>query len=105
MSKQISPVLPVLCLIVGLAIGIVVYEIKSFSSLSSEVGVGTVSSSTFSRLPSVSDMQQMIRDRGYKIKVDGMLCGACYVAGHSETQENWDLAYNEQCNRETWPDK
>lgn len=73
------------------------------SSLSSEVGVGTVSMSAFYRLPSVSEMQQMICDEGYKIKVDGMLCKSCYVANHSETQTNWDLAYNSQCAKETWP--
>lgn len=52
------------------------------------------------RLPSITEIQQMINDRGYKIKVDGMVCGACYNADHSETQENWDLAYNDQCARQ-----
>jgi len=54
-------------------------------------------------LPSISEVQQMIVDRGYKIKVDGMVCASCYAEGHSETQENWDLAYNNQCALETWP--
>ncbi len=51
-------------------------------------------------LPSITEIQQMINDRGYTIKVDGMVCGACYNPDHSETQENWDLAYNDQCARE-----
>ena len=54
-------------------------------------------------LLSIAEVQQMIVDRGYKIKVDGMVCAACYAEGHSETQENWDLAINDQCALETWP--
>ncbi len=71
---------------------------KNFSSPSSTVAASD-KSAAIEYLPSITEIQQMILDRGYTIKVDGMVCGACYNPDHSETQENWDLAYNDQCAR------
>ncbi len=96
-AKQAWPV--VLCCMVVIAILI---AIKVFSPPG-----GSVEASQPIRahlyLPSIAEVQQMIIDRGYKIKVDGMVCASCYAEGHSETQYNWDLAYNDQSARATWP--
>lgn len=73
--------------------------LRAFHQPSSTVAASDMSAA-IDTLPSIKQIQQMINDRGYKIKIDGMVCGACYNPEHSETQKNWDLAYNDQCARQ-----
>ncbi len=41
-------------------------------------------------IPTFRELQQMLIDKGYKIKADGKICKMWNVPGHSETIEAWD---------------
>lgn len=60
-----------------------------------KMGLEPISATAIETLPSQSDIQQMLVDRGADIEVDGVV-GA-------KTRKEWDRLVCDQINKELWP--